>query len=194
MKKRNFLEKQYEESFAYLKKMKNFIYITIGIFLLFALIGFFVPIPEKLSEVIFNYIEGLLAQTKGFSYSQWFGFIFLNNIVSSFFSSFLGVFLGIYSIMATLVNGYLIGFVSKLSVVDEGVISLWRLFPHGIFELPAIFISFASGLKLGSFVFQKKKEIAFRFFMINTLRIFVFIVIPLLFVAALIESAFIFFG
>ena len=36
---------------------------------------------------------------------------------------------------------------------------LFRLLPHGIFELPAIFISLGLGLRFGMFIFQKEKEI-----------------------------------
>ena len=91
-------------------------------------------------------------------------------------------------------NGFILGFVSKLSVAEIGLFSLWKLLPHGIFELPAIFISFASGVKLGSFIFHKKKIEALENFLKNTLRIFILVVVPLLFLAALIESAFLFFG
>jgi len=60
--------------------------------------------------------------------------------------------------------------------------------PHGIFELPAIIISFALGIKLGSFVFAKEPWAELRRFVINCIRIFFFIVIPLLVIAAIIEG------
>lgn len=194
-KRKNILKEEYSKTFLYLRSLKNFIWIIVGIFVLFFLIGLFVPIPLEISDSIFKYLTELLSKTKNFSsYSQWFSFIFINNLISSFSSSFGGIILGIYPILSSIINGFLLGFVSKLSIFEEGIFSLWKLLPHGIFELPAIFISFASGLKLGSFIFEKQKIHFLLFFLKNTLRIFIFIVLPLLFFAALIESALIFFG
>ena len=100
-----------------------------------------------------------------------------------------GFFFGLIPIIATLANGYVVGFVTSIVVSSEGVLSLWRLFPHGIFELPAVFISLGMGVKFGTFIFQKKKAEAFREFFWNSLRVFVFIVIPLLIIGAIIEGS-----
>ncbi len=193
MKNKISLKTEYRKTFEYLKSLKNFLYFVLILFILFSLIGFFVPFPESFFNYLITYLHNLLAQTKGFNYFQWFRFIFLNNTFSSFTSCFGGIFLGIPAFFSSIVNGFLIGFVSKLSVGKEGFFSLWRLFPHGIFELPAIFISFATGLKLGTFIFYKKKKDILLYFLENNIRIFILVVIPLLFFAALIESAFIYF-
>jgi len=53
-------------------------------------------------------------------------------------------------------------------VQTDGFLSLWRLLPHGIFELPAVFISLGMGLKIGMFIFQKKKlELVEKCFLMN---------------------------
>ena len=191
---KEFFKRQYGETFKYLFSIKNNFKIVFYLFLFSALVGFFVPLPEALSMQIFEYIEDIISQTEGFVFIDWFGFIFLNNLQSSFFSLLGGFFLGIFPIIATLVNGFLLGFVSNWSVSLEGVISLWRLFPHGIFELPAIFISFACGLKLGMFVFHKDMKKAFKESFIGGMKVFLLVVLPLLLVAAIIESAFIYLG
>ena len=103
-------------------------------------------------------------------------YIFLNNLQSSFFGLVLGVFFGIFPIITTIVNGYILGFVSIKVVSVEGIFVLWRLFPHGIFELPAVFISLGLGLKFGSFMFQKKKFDSLKDYFVNSLRVFFFIV------------------
>ena len=52
-KKKDFgLRKEYKESWGYIKEIKNFIFVVIGIFFVFALIGYFVPAPEVISEEI----------------------------------------------------------------------------------------------------------------------------------------------
>jgi len=45
-----------------------------------------------------------------------------------------------------------------LSVGIEGYGILWRLVPHGIFELPAVFISLGLGIKLGTFIFREYRS------------------------------------
>jgi len=49
------------------------------------------------------------------------------------------------------------------------------------------------GLKFGTFFFQKNKMDSFKEYLLNSLRVFVFIVIPLLLIAAFIEGTLIFF-
>ena len=143
-----------------------------------------------------------------------------------------GIVLGIFSIITAIANGYLLGFVSLLVVKQAGISVLWKLFPHGIFELPALFISLGLGLRLGFWLFyepikfywknnklilssfilfyfpslistllfdSKFKKIMgtkfedFKNYLLNSLRVFIFVVIPLLILAAIIEGTLIFF-
>ena len=193
-KKRGFnLKREYKQSWKYIKESKNFIYVSIVVFFAFFILAFLVPPPEHILNYIFTFIQELLEKTQGMSATELIGFILLNNLKSSFFGMTFGVVLGVFPILALIANGYVLGFVSSLTVSEYGVFSLWRLLPHGIFELPALFISLGLGLKLGSFVFQKKKQESFRYFLLNSLRIFLFIVIPLLIIAGIIEGTLIFF-
>jgi stage II sporulation protein M len=143
------LKKEYAENWKYLKKSKNFIYFSILIFLFSALMGFFMTPPDFIIEKIFEFIEEILAQTEGMSSSELIVFIFLNNLQSSFFAMIFGLFFGIFPILSAFFNGYLLGFVSSLAVEESSFLELWRLFPHGLFELPAILISLGLGIKLG---------------------------------------------
>lgn len=192
-KKRFNLEEHYRKSFDYIRESKKFIYYSIGIFLVFALIGFFVPAGEELSNKILEYIQQILAQTEGLSALGMIGYIFLNNLKSSFSGMVFGVFFGILPFIALVANGYIVGFVSAMSVKSAGFSSLLNLLPHGIFELPAIFISLGLGLKFGTFILQKNRAESFRKYLWNSLRVFVFIVLPLLIIAAIIEGLLIFY-
>ncbi len=195
MKKTNFsLKKEYQKSWNYLKDSKKFILIVIGIFLAFTLIGFFVPPPEYISQKIFEFIKEILLKTEGMSQSRLISFIFLNNVQSSFFGMVFGIFLGIFPVVSTIMNGYLLGFVANLAIQDGGFFSLWRIFPHGLFELPAVFISFALGLKLGFSILNKKKFGNLNKNFISSLKAFILIIIPLLILAAIIEGTLIFLG
>ncbi len=186
------LKEEYKNSWNYLKESKNFIYIIIIIFFVFVLIGFFIPAPDFLTEQILKFIEELIGKTQGMSQWDLIKFIFLNNLQSSFYGVVFGVLLGIFPIVAAIANGYLLGFVSSITVENSGFLVLWRLLPHGIFELPAVFISLGLGLKFGTFIFKKRKMESFKEYLFNSLKVFFLIVIPLLIIAGIIEGSLIF--
>jgi len=188
------LKKEYKKSWNYLKESKKFIWIVIGLFLTFVLIGFFIPVPEIISKQILEFIKEILGKTESMSQGQLIKFIFLNNIQSSFLGMVFGVFLGIFPVISAIANGYLLGFVANFAIQDGGIFSLWRIFPHGIFELPAVFISFALGLRIGASLLNRKKFRKFNENFISCLKVFVLIVIPLLIIAAIIEGTLIFLG
>lgn len=195
-KKRGFsLKGEYKESWNYIKKSRKFIYAIAVIFAIFALIGFFVPFPASVIEKILEFIQETLGKTEGMNQFELTKFIFFNNLQSSFLGMILGFVLGIFPIFVAVANGLLLGFVASISVSQDGIFVLWRLLPHGIFELLAVFISLGLGLKLGTFIFQKNKSESFRNYFWNSLRVFFFIVLPLLILAAIIEGSLIhFFG
>lgn len=193
MKKKKFnLKEEYIKSWNYLKESKNFIYVMIGIFVISFILAFFISPSDTFLDYINKFIQNLLEKTSGMSAIELIGFIFLNNLQSSFFGMAFGVVLGIFPVFAAIANGYLLGFVSSLAIIEDGALSLWRILPHGVFELPAIFISLGLGLKLGSFIFEKNKLETFRNFFWNSLKVFLFIVIPLLIIAGIIEGTLIF--
>ena len=191
-KKGNFFARQYSESWNYVKESRKFIFAIIGIFLFFAIIGIIFPAPDYLREYIRKFIEELLQKTEGMNQFQLTEFIFWNNFQSSITSMIFGAVLGFFPVFSAIANGYLLGFVAFMSVSSENIFVLWRLFPHGIFELPAVFISLGLGLKFGSFIFQKNKGDSFRDYLWNSIKVFVFIVTPLLIVAAMIEGSLIY--
>lgn len=192
-KKKQFnLKEEYKKALNYLKGSKQFIYGIVIIFFVFALIGFFVPAPESVTEQFLKFMQEILAKTQGMSQIELIKFIFLNNAQSSFYGLMFGVLIGIFPLIATILNGYFLGFVASMSVKADGILILWRLFPHGIFELPAVFISLGLGVKFGTFIFQKNKLKYFKEYFFNSLRVFVLIVVPLLIVAAIIEGSLMF--
>ncbi|MBU0894133.1 MAG: stage II sporulation protein M [Nanoarchaeota archaeon] len=182
------LGRPFFKSKEFIKSSRIFIYIIVGVFVFFALFGFFVPVPEAIGEKILDFLKQILDQTKDMSYLELTKFIFFNNLQSSFF----GIIFGIFSIVLAILNGLLLGFVSSIGVNSEGFFILWRLFPHGIFELPAVFIALGLGLRLGLFVFSSKKRYFFKNNLFNSLRVFLFVILPLLGLAAFIESTLIF--
>ena len=188
-----FFQKNFKFGLRYIKENRNFIYIVTGIFFFFVLVGYFFPAPDFIAKIILDFIEELLKRTQNMSWAELTGFIFFNNLQSSFFGMVFGIVLGIFSIITVIINGYLLGFVSARVVSAEGITSLWRLLPHGIFELPAVLISMGLGLKIGTFIFQKKKIKSLKEFFLSSFKTFLFVILPLLVIAALIETTLIFF-
>ena len=186
------LKEEYKKVWNYLKNSKEFIYGIVVIFFIFALIGFFIPASESVREQLLSFMKEILAKTEGMSQFELIKFIFFNNAQSSFYGLIFGVLIGIFPLVATVLNGYFLGFVASISVQADGASVLWRLLPHGIFELPAVFISLGLGVKFGTFIFQKKRLKLFKEYFFNSLRVFFLVVIPLLIIAAIIEGSLMF--
>lgn len=188
LKKKFSLRGNYKKSWEYIRNSRKFIFAITGIFLLFLLVGFFIPAPDSIYKWISDYIQEIAGSIEGLSAGGLISFIFFNNLQSSFFGLVLGTLLGIFPIFVALFNGYILGFVLKASIDAGGIIVIWKLLPHGIFELPAVFISLGLGLRIGANLLFHRKKNGFRKNLYNSLRVFLFIVLPLLLIAAIIEG------
>jgi len=185
------LKEAYRKSWEYVHNSRKFVFIIIGIFLFFTLVGLFIPAPESISKWISDYVTEIMVKTTGLSAGQLISFIFFNNLQSSLFGLIFGVLFGIFPIFVALFNGYILGFVLNASINAGGIWVILKLLPHGIFELPAVFISLGLGLRLGTCLLFRKKRKDFRKEFYNALRVFFFVIIPLLLIAAIIEGIFI---
>lgn len=181
------LGEQFREAKNYLKELYNYIYLALGIFILSSIFGF--VFHSKLT-FIDDFLKQLIDRTSGLNTGEMVFFILQNNLQSALFSVFFGIFFGLFPITSNFSNGVVLGYVLQKSYETIGILSWWRILPHGIFELPAIFISFALGMKLGFTLFLNKKvrvkEFKRRFY--NSVNTFLMIVIPLLIIAAIIEG------
>lgn len=186
-------------AWRYVKECWKYIAVSTILFVLFFMSGFIFiysvsdEILQPVLEQIKKWIEELIKTTEGFGFIEMWWFIFINNSTISFISIFSGFFLSLVPIFLLVSNGFVVGLMSSLVTNEAGFLSIWRLFPHGIFEIPAVIISFALGIKFGSFLFNKnpKKQLVYLFK--NSLRVFIFIIIPLLVLASIIEAALIIF-
>lgn len=184
------IKKEYKKSWKFLKECKTHILVVVILFFLFVLIGFFFPV--FLTDFINKFIDEVTRKTSGMGFSQLLFFILENNLLASVAGIGLGIFFGVPSLIYALLNGYVLGFVAGKSVSVAGTGVLIRLLPHGIFELPALFISLGLGLKIGWFVFSGKNKKSFIDVLTRATWTFVLIVIPLLIIAAVIETGLIF--
>ena len=187
MKKELSTKKQFIEALKYVKESRNYIYSAIAIFILSFFLGFIFREHLGFFDEI---IKELISTTKDMNAPQLIFFIFQNNLHSAFLGILTGIAFGIFPIFYTILNGLVVGYVVGLASQIEGISTIFQLAPHGIFELPAIFISFGLGIKLGTSLFTKKKarikEFKRRFY--ESANAFLMIILPLLIIAAIIEG------
>jgi stage II sporulation protein M len=179
-------EGSYKKCFEYLKENKVYFCIIAALFLISILIG--VIFPLFFQEFIKKLIENLAEKTKGMGFFQLFIFILENNIMTAFLGLLFGLILGLLPLLLAMFNGYVLGFVSGKVAGVEGLGVLFRLLPHGIFEIPALVISLGLGLKLGMFLFSRNPGKQLVYDLENSLRVFLFVIIPLLLIAGFIEA------
>jgi len=76
--------------------------------------------------------------------------IMTNNITVSFLAFAWGITGGIFTVLLLVFNGVMIGVVGTACWLNDMSLSLWSFVaPHGVLELPAIFIAGGAGLRLG---------------------------------------------
>jgi stage II sporulation protein M len=117
--------------------------------------------------------------------------IFLNNAFVSLVSLILGIALGVFPILFIASNGYFVGVISYIVGQQKGFLFiLLALLPHGVIELPMVFLSASIGLRLGHQVFLyligKPTEVKREF--VRGLKFYFLLIVPLLFFAAIIET------
>ena len=118
--------------------------------------------------------------------------IFLNNSIKTFFVILLGPLAGILPVVFTLVNGFAMGFLFYLSVQSSGIAaSSLAIVPHAVFELPGVLLGTSIGLMLGLRVIARlrgKAEATTGGDLRQALNFFWAVILPLLFVGALVEA------
>ncbi|MFW6029719.1 MAG: stage II sporulation protein M [Halanaerobiales bacterium] len=181
------LKQTYKKIWTYLKEIENYILITCIIFFLSTVFGFVFPV--FFHNYIREFIQEVMEITRDMNFLELLIYILKNNLTVSLMGALLGaIAFGAFPLVITLFNGYAIGYISRFTVMESGFSSLIMLLPHGIFELPAVILSLGMGLKLGMFIFAKNKKKKFSYDLRNILRVFVFVIIPLLTLAATIEA------
>lgn len=117
--------------------------------------------------------------------------IFLNNAFVSLLFLVLGLALGVLPVLFIAFNGYIVGVISHIVAQERGLLFIvLALLPHGIVELPMVFLSAGIGLRLGHQVFaaligrptEIKKEFK------EGLQFYFRWILPLLFLAAIVET------
>jgi stage II sporulation protein M len=174
---------QMKEAWDYLKLSKKYIYVILVAFVLSVIIGFVFPERFEIFDKLFS---ELAQEARGLNWIEMIFFILQNNIVACFFGLLFGVVFGIFPLYSIIFNGLGIGYILNKVFQVSGMSDFWMLFPHGIFELPAVFISMGMGLRLGLLLLKGREEFKSGFY--KSINSFLMIVLPLLILAAIIEG------
>jgi len=181
-----------EQALQYLKDLRKEIVIVALLFVLSAAIGYVVAImhPEMVMQSL-EELEGLVDLLKNLSPIEIMFLIFLNNSIKSLFVLVLGVFFGVVPLLFIAYNGYFLGIFSHKILMEQSLLYLaGGLLPHGIIEIPMVVISAAVGIRLGLKVIAafKGESVSLKEEMITGIKFFFYWIMPLLFIAAVVET------
>ncbi|MDF1498319.1 MAG: stage II sporulation protein M [Patescibacteria group bacterium] len=176
----------------YLYGLKIYILFSLYFFAISTLIGYIFAQnnPVEVREVIKNISEALLLDEEMTSL-QLFFFIFQNNVSKLFIILPLGIFAGIIPFLSIFTNGLILGIFAQIAIQEVSWLFLiFGIMPHGIIEIPVLIVSSAIGMRIGKVAIWKlfgSKESLIKE-LTKALRFFIFVLFPLLFIAAFIET------
>ncbi len=114
--------------------------------------------------------------------------IFFHNIIIAYLSLRIGVLLGIFPFINVLITGAMIGWLFANIPIGYHFKAFAMLIPHGVFELPAMFLSSGVGMWRIRLLYVPNYEKASKDNVQEIHKLFLFIIFPLLLVAAFIEG------
>ncbi|MEK6910996.1 MAG: stage II sporulation protein M [Nanoarchaeota archaeon] len=175
----------FKSSLDFIYESRKYIYVSVCLFLVSGVFGFiFADSLSFINEILKNLVD----KTEGLGTVELMVFIFLNNLQSAFFGMMLGILFGIVPVINAITNGVVLGFVFEKVYNVSGFSDFWRILPHGIFELPAIFIALGIGMNLGFNVLSKKGKRGLFEQVKKAFYAFLLVILPLLIIAAIIEG------
>ncbi len=181
-----------QKNIEYLKSSWKYIFIVSAIFIISLITGLLVSLKDLgLPENYLEIFKNSFGWIKTLSPIAIMLVIFLNNAVKSLFAIVLGAGFGIIPIIFVGGNGIILGLIANEVSKQQGItFVLAALLPHGIIEIPMILISAGLGLRLGYFMYLslrgEKKDM--RSELAESLRLYMRLIMPLLFVSAMIET------
>ena len=149
-------------------------------------------------EIPASVFEGVLSNIPDPSEAsdlELFSAILTNNVVASFIFMASGVLVGVPPLLFMALNGFFVGWIAYSAASQLGLgFVLLTLLPHGVIEIPAITLSAAMGVGLGYHIINKiRRGEGLQRYVMDSLNVFITRIVPMLIVAALIETGLIMF-
>ena len=183
---------QIPEIIKYIKDLKFYILLSSLIFLSAILSGYIFAqnFPKETQEII-KELEEFFSASEKMTSLEMFLFIFENNVIKLFTVVLLGIFAGLIPLLSVWANGMILGiFAQIISQELSWSFLVVGILPHGIIEIPVLILSVAIGIKMGKIaiwrIFGGEKN--FRKEFTKAIKFYILVLVPLLFIAALIEA------
>jgi len=182
-----------EEWAHYPRKLRFYLATSVALFLFGGLLGALIIAYSPFIAQYFNQdVADFVKLFRGLPKLELAAAIFCNNLIKSLLVIVGGLALGLIPVIFLLANGAALGFVLSGSIQSRGIITtLLAILPHGVFWRPAVLLSTSMGLLLGGCAIKKllhAGEVTIGSELALGLKFFVRIVVPLLFIAALVEA------
>ncbi len=182
----------FQENWDYVKNLGPLFALTSFLFIYSIVMGY--ALGDQISAQSF---EGLLSNipdpTESTSWEMFLAILY-NNVFASFVFVASGALFGLPPLMYMVLNGFVVGYVSYNAAQIQGIGFVFAtLLPHGVIELPTIIFCGAMGLGLGYKMLHKMmRRDGLQKYVVESVLIFIKRVIPLLVLAAGIETALIY--
>jgi len=181
-----------KDFFNYVYGVRWYLLVIVIVFAAFTTLGYIIAVtsPSFTDQTISSFKEevGPLKQVSALELMLG---IFENNAIKCFLVVILGPALGVAPLLFTIANGLVIGIVVGATIAKMGLLYvIVGIVPHGVIEMPMVFLSAAIGLKLGVDVFRAiiLRRVHLWRDIKEGLLIFTFWIMPLLFLAAFTET------
>lgn len=164
---------------------RNYICFVIILFIVGIIYG---HVKLQHNEQFLEIFQNLLKSHKAGSYFPFIIKIFLRNSIVAYVSIRFGILLGIFPVISSFFNGLMVGWLSTMLEKISGFQLFLMILPHGIFELSAMFIAWGIGLWRARLMFSPNFKAEAKESLKKIHRVYVTVVLPLLFIAALVEG------
>lgn len=170
---------------------KIYVFIMTVLFLISAFSGYYVALKNQDgARAIVDQIYATFGFVKTWNSFSIFLFIFLNNSLKALVILIFGILFGLVPLIFVFINGFAIGMIVFVALQKIGAEKVFLgLAPHGILEIPAILLAAGYGLWLGSVFYRSLKYgEPFKAAFLWALKKYFKVILPLLFLAAIIET------
>ena len=177
---------------AYLHRLLPYISASLTLFAAGMVLGLVVVyripgLADRFADTLANFVQMFSAMPPW----KLVGAIFINNAVKTLLAILLGTVLGLAPGIFLLANGVALGVALSLSIQARGVwLSILAILPHGVLELPAVFLGTSIGLLLGMQTIKRlrgRSETPMPSELGPAVRFYCTVIVPLLLLAALVE-------
>ncbi len=187
-----------------LRAIKKYVPFSLFLFIIAFLGGvLFANLYPELAKDGFQEVSESFSFLFDLGPAQMGTFIFFNNTIKVLLFMLLGVLFAVPTVFFLVLNGWILGVVVALFYPLLGLKGLFfTLFLHGFFEFLALFIGASMGIWFGVSFYQETREKKMKVLPLSpemkniifpSMGIFIRVVVPLLFAAAVIETLLIFF-